>query len=117
MEKHVTLLGSLFVAYGILQLLIAGVVFVGTVGGGFVSGDPDAIRITSFVGTGVGSFLAVLAVPTLAAGAGLLKRKRWSRVLAMVLGGLNLLSVPFGTALGIYTLWVLFQDDTTRILA
>jgi hypothetical protein len=37
----------------------------------------------------------------------LLQRKPWARVLAIVFGVLALLKFPFGTALGIYTLWVL----------
>jgi hypothetical protein len=40
-------------------------------------------------------------------GIGLLRRERWARPLALVAGILMLLKVPFGTALGIYTLWVL----------
>jgi hypothetical protein len=40
-------------------------------------------------------------------GIGLLRRERWARPLALVVGVLALLKIPFGTALGIYTLWVL----------
>jgi hypothetical protein len=40
-------------------------------------------------------------------GIGLLRRERWARPLAMVVAVLTLLKLPFGTALGIYTLWVL----------
>jgi hypothetical protein len=43
----------------------------------------------------------------LIAGWGLLARQPWARTLAIVLGSLSLFDVPFGTALGIYTLWVL----------
>jgi hypothetical protein len=56
-------------------------------------------------------FIAILtiagAVASLAAGLSLLQRKPWGRALAMVLGILVLVRIPFGTALGIYTLWVL----------
>ena len=34
-------------------------------------------------------------------------RQSWARMLAIVLGALSLLDMPFGTALGIYSLWVL----------
>jgi hypothetical protein len=37
----------------------------------------------------------------------LLARRPWARTLAMVMAVLSLLKLPFGTALGIYTLWVL----------
>ncbi len=40
-------------------------------------------------------------------GIGLMRRERWARPLALVVGILMLLKIPFGTALGIYTLWVL----------
>lgn len=43
----------------------------------------------------------------LVAGWGLLQREPWGRTLAIVLGCVSLIDIPFGTALGIYTLWVL----------
>jgi len=50
----------------------------------------------------------------LAAGWGLLQRESWARMLAIVLGVLNLLDPPFGTSVGIYTLWVLLPGDSER---
>jgi len=44
------------------------------------------------------------------AGWGLLKMERWGRVFALVMSFLNLIHVPFGTALGVYTLFVLLPD-------
>ncbi len=41
------------------------------------------------------------------AGVGLLARRPWARGLAIFLGVLSLVKLPVGTALGIYTLWVL----------
>jgi hypothetical protein len=34
-----------------------------------------------------------------------------ARMLAIVLGCISLIHLPFGTALGIYTLWVLLPAD------
>jgi hypothetical protein len=50
----------------------------------------------------------------LIAGWGLLDRQPWARTLAIVLGILRLLDMPFGTALGIYTLWVLLPASSER---
>ena len=36
-----------------------------------------------------------------------MERRPWARMLAIVLGVLALFKVPLGTALGVYTLWVL----------
>ncbi len=50
----------------------------------------------------------------LAAGWGLLARQPWARMLAIVLGVINLLDIPVGTALGIYTLWALLPSESER---
>jgi hypothetical protein len=46
----------------------------------------------------------------LLAGYGLLNRKPWGRTVAIVAGILALIKFPMGTALGIYTLWVLAPE-------
>jgi hypothetical protein len=45
------------------------------------------------------------------AGYGLLRRRAWGRILALVVGFLGLVDFPLGTAIGIYTFWVLLQDS------
>ena len=57
--------------------------------------------------TVVALFVLAKAAAGFVAGWGLLNREPWGRVLALVLGFLALIHVPFGTALGVYTLWVL----------
>ena len=52
-------------------------------------------------------FTSVGALLALAAGVSLLMHKSWGRILAIVIGILALITIPFGTALVIYTLWVL----------
>lgn len=59
----------------------------------------------------IGSALLVMTVLAAAVGIGLLMAEGWARILAIVIGILNLISIPFGTALGIYTLWVLLPDQ------
>jgi len=55
----------------------------------------------------VGIVLLVKAAAGFLAGWGLLQRQSWARLLTIVLSFLALFNVPFGTALGIYSLWVL----------
>jgi hypothetical protein len=54
----------------------------------------------------VTAFLAFLV------GFSLLRRKPWGRVLGIVVAILSLLKFPVGTALGIYTLWVLVPAES-----
>jgi hypothetical protein len=57
------------------------------------------------------SFLSILVLVKAAvgflAGWGLLQREPWARMLTIILAFFALFNVPFGTALGVYTLWVL----------
>jgi hypothetical protein len=117
MQKHITVLGALYIAFGALQVLMAIIIFTLVVGGGILSCDEQAIAVTSGVGSIAASFLILLAVPGIVGGIGLLKYRSWARILVLILGCLNLLSIPLGTALGIYTIWVLMQDGTTGLFA
>jgi len=115
MDKHITLLATFYVALSAVGLLAAAIVFTAVVGGGLLSGEEEAIFITSTVGTAVSSLVAVLSLPGLLAAYGLFKRRNWGRYLTLVLGAMNVLNVPFGTALAVYTFWVLTQDDAIRL--
>jgi len=114
-EQHVTLLGWLYIGLNILLVFIAALVFAIVFGSGLISGDAEAVGITFIVGISVAAFLTLLAVPGIVAGVGLVKRKSWARVLALILGVLNLLNFPFGTALGIYTIWALMPEHSAEL--
>ena len=115
MEKHVTVLGILYIAFSALGLLLAIIIFTAVVGGGIISGDSEAIAITSIVGPAVALFFVLLSTPGLIGGIYLLKHRPWARILVLVLGFINLIEIPIGTALGIYTIWVLFKDETVQL--
>ena len=116
MKDHVTVVAVLKIGLGTLRLLIAMIVFVAVVGGGLISGDPEARAITAIVGSVVALVLTPGAVARIVGGIGLLMRKPWARILVLVLGVLDLISIPIGTAVGIYTIWVLVQDETQQLL-
>jgi hypothetical protein len=59
----------------------------------------------------IGGSLFLVAAGGILVGWGLLKHQSWARIAAIVLGIVSLLHPPFGTALGIYTLWVLLSDQ------
>ena len=114
MDRHIVLLGSLHIAYGGLGLLASFVVLFGVVGGGWLSQDPEAIRITSYVGTVVSAFLFAVFLPQVLGGIFLLQRRSWARILIIVIGAVNLVNIPIGTALGVYTIWVLTGTEASR---
>ena len=57
----------------------------------------------------------LLAVPSIAGGVGLLKGKFWARILVLILGIFNLIDFPIGTLIGIYTIWVLLNQETALL--
>ncbi len=112
-QLHVSILGWLYIAANALFLVIAAFAFglLPTIGA--ISGDPDATAFLSVLGTAFGVLMVLLGLPGLLAGYGLLNRKPWARVLALVLGVLELVNFPVGTVIGIYTLLVLMQQSAT----
>jgi hypothetical protein len=58
-----------------------------------------------------GGTLLLLGAGGVCVGLGLTQRQPWARPTAIFLGFLALFHPPFGTALGVYTLWVLLADE------
>jgi hypothetical protein len=119
MEQHVKILAILNIIYG--GLLVIAAVFVFLVMGGIASfvtasdatGDAAAAApVLGMIGVGVAIFLLVLSAPSIIAGLGLLKFQPWARILTIIVSALHLLNIPFGTALGVYGLWVLLNAQT-----
>ncbi|MBZ5594124.1 MAG: hypothetical protein LAP39_17930 [Acidobacteriia bacterium] len=122
MTEHVKILGILHVVYGMLGVL-AGIIVMLVFGGlaGLVSvADHSrdakvAIPILGGIGAFVFVLLLVLSLPGIIAGFGLIELQPWARMLTIVLSALELMSVPFGTALGIYGLWVLLSPGGEQL--
>ncbi|HEX9973663.1 MAG TPA: hypothetical protein VGD14_16440 [bacterium] len=115
MKGHLTIVAALSIGFGALGVFIAIIIFVAVVGGGILSGDPEAMTITAIVGTSVAGLIMFLSVPDIIAGIGLLKRKSWARVLALIIACIDLIFIPIGTIIGAYCIWVLVHDDTVKL--
>jgi hypothetical protein len=115
LHMHVRIAGWLnIIANGVFLLLgICGFVFFAGLGvfAAADSGDAVALPILGLIGTIALVFFVVLALPGVVAGYGLLKRKKWGQILGIVVGILSLFNIPVGTAIGGYTLFVLFQSS------
>ncbi|HEY6825855.1 MAG TPA: hypothetical protein VI259_03295 [Gemmatimonadaceae bacterium] len=111
MLTHVKVLAWLHIIYGLFTACIAILVFGGMLVGSMFSGSMMGMIGGSILGGFLGLFLGARGALSLVAGWGLLTLRPWARVLTIVLGILSLFSFPFGTILGVYTLWVLFSAD------
>lgn len=115
MEKHVTLVAVINIAFGFFGIFLGFFIFVVLIGAGVLSHDPEALKITTIVGIAVASFLILTSIPEIIGGFGLLKRRPWARVLVLIIAVLDLMFIPIGTLIGIYELWVLLQEDTAKL--
>jgi hypothetical protein len=124
MQDHVRILGIVHIVFGLIGICVAFLMLVifgvGTLGiaGAAAQEDPEAlvaIPIVAAILSFVVFFIALLSLPGILAGWGLLNYKPWARILAIVLSALNLLSVPIGTVIGAYGLWVLLNTETERL--
>ena len=109
-EQHLKLLGILWIAYaalhaigGAVLLIIANTIF------GNYSG-PHAGFLHPLLQT-IGILVLAKAAACVIAGFGLLERESWARTLSLVMAFISLINVPFGTAMGIYTLWVFLSPQ------
>lgn len=123
MAGHVRVLAILHIVFGALGISVGlGVLLLfGGIAGvvNFAAeGDPaarTAVPILGLVGGLIFVVVVVLSIPGVVAGIGLLHYREWARILTLVLSALDLLNVPFGTALGIYGLWVLLRNETVQL--
>jgi hypothetical protein len=93
-QQHVTILGWLYVIGHALFLTVGALLFILLAGIGLAVDDPEARLVLPVVGGAVGALLILLGLPGLIAGYGLVTAKPWARVLALVIGILNLVNVP-----------------------
>ncbi len=68
----------------------------------------------------IGGFFVMNGTFSALVGISLLMRQPWARIVAIVAATLNVILIPFGTALGAYTLWTLSpsgREDEYRALS
>lgn len=115
METHIKIIGVLNLIFGLMGVIACGVCLVLFAGGfaflGAIEHDPVPIWLAGGIGAIFVVIMAVAALPNLLAGYGLLTRRQWGRILAIIVAILDLPAFPFGTALGIYTLVILLSGE------
>jgi hypothetical protein len=125
MEKHISVLGALFLGLGVLGLIGMSVVMaIFGLGTGILANlsehEPDlpqlAVLLPAVFGIFVTAIIAVTSIPCFVVSYGLLKRRQWAKVAALVVGILNIPVVPLGTVVGIYALWFFLQEGTDELL-
>lgn len=117
-QQHLQTLGILWCVFGVYRAaagLMGAMFLFGMSKPGFLGnfGAPGDFPFADHMPwmAGLAGFVAIISLVFSAlsflVGFSLMNRKPWARTLAIVVSIFELIKIPFGTALGIYTLWVL----------
>jgi hypothetical protein len=116
MKKHVTVVGAIHIGFGFIGLLLAmGAFFALNFAKGVVGNEEIPSMVLSFLSISVPLLIGFLSTLGLVGGIGLLSFQPWARYLIMVVAAIGCLNIPIGTLKGVYSLWVLLQDETIQL--
>ena len=116
MVPHVDLLGMLFIVWGLLTTLVGvstlalGVGAVALIASSRAGGGQVAAGVTAALFTTLAVIAIIWGAAHVVVGVPLRQRKPWARHVALMLGSVDLVLLPYGTALGVYALWVLLNE-------
>lgn len=122
MKTHIQVVGALHLALGLFGAIggLIAVFVLGAVGaiGGVAAGIEDGLGSGLLAGGVLGAVALVVLVctalaslPSLLGGWGMVTGRKWGPAVALVASLFHLWSVPFGTALAIYTAWTTLSAE------
>jgi hypothetical protein len=117
--SQVDFLGLLFIVWGLLTTLVGistlalgvGAFALITSAGRGGSSSQVAANLTAALFTTLAIVAIVWGTAHIVVGVPLRRRRSWARIMALMLGSVDLLLLPYGTALGIYSLWLLLSES------
>lgn len=116
MKKHVTVVGAIHIGFGLLGLIGALAVFFAlNFAKGFVLNEEVPSLVLGILSISIPLLIGFMSTLGLIGGIGLLSLKSWARYLIIVVAALGCLNIPIGTLKGVYSLWVLLQDETIAL--
>ena len=122
MASHVDFVGLLFIVWGALTALIGlstlalgiGAYSLMTSTGRSAGGGQFALGLTAAAFTTLALIAIFWGGAHITIGVPLRRHKAWARLLALMLGSVDLMLLPYGTALGVYALWTLLTEEGKR---
>jgi hypothetical protein len=118
MPVHLDVLGRLHVLLGALAILAGSSLFLVAIGTRLALTELDDVGAVGQAGVWIliwcGVVFAVGGVALVLTGRALARRRPSARQWALILAVVDLLAVPFGTALSVYAFWVLLNDEARR---
>jgi hypothetical protein len=129
-SSHVDLVGILFIIWGVLTALIglsmlslgvAAVAILASANRAAGPGGSANIDVAAGLTAATFGVLAIIAIiwgaAHVAVGVPLRRRRPSARILALTLGAVDVVLLPYGTALGCYAMWVLLNEEGKGLFA
>ena len=120
--SHVDFVGVLFIIWGLLTALVGvstlslGVAAMALIASATHGGGRQvAAGLTAAAFTTLALIAILWGAAHIMVGVPLRRHKPWSRLIALALGSVDLLLLPYGTALGCYALWTLLSEEGKRL--
>lgn len=124
-QAHKRTLGIIHLVYG--SLIAVAFVFIGSVVTmlfPFIADEiaedvgNDADKVLLFVESLIRTIFILLlifsALPSIIAGIGLLQKRNWGIIIALIAGCVSIFSFPFGTAVGVYSIYVFVENNKAK---
>ena len=116
MKKHVIVVGAIHIGFGFIGLILAVAAFIAlNFAKGMVGGEEVPTMVLGFLSLSIPLLIGFMSTLGLVGGIGLLSLQSWARYLIIVVAALGCLNIPIGTLKGVYSLWVLLQDETIKL--
>jgi hypothetical protein len=121
---QVDFLGVLFIVWGLLTTLVG--VSTLALGVGAVAliasanrggGGQFAAGLTAAAFTALAIIAMLWGAAHVVVGVPLRRHRPWARLGALMLGSVDLLLLPYGTALGVYAIWILLHEEGKRLFS
>ena len=120
MRSHINLLGLLQLTWGGMGLLLGASLLLLAIGAAAIArattGDPLTAGFTALLFVVFATALALAGWANLWTGSAIRRYRSAGRTGALMIAVMNLFVLPFGTALAIYTFWVLLNNDVRALL-
>ena len=111
----------LFIVWGLLTTLVGfstlalGVGAVALITSSNRGSGGVAAGLTAVLFTTLAIIAIVWGAAHVVAGVPLRRRRPWARLMALALGSIDLVLLPYGTALGVYALYLLLSEDAKQM--
>ena len=117
MKKHVTFVAALHIGFSIIGIFGAfALFFIFRFARSFVEDVEVAKAVLLFLSLFLPFAIITVSIIGLTGGIGLLSYRKWARVLVLIASGAECLNIPFGTVMGVYSIWALMQDESIKML-